>query len=76
MSKESLKTSEINEQILSNYIAIITELLDDGEKILKLIISFRLRNELRLIIFGGKFILHKIKKNRTKLLKKRPVIRK
>ena len=73
--KELLYSStEINEEVLNKYIAIAEKLLNDGKEILKLIKSFRLKLELYLIILGGKIMLTKIKKHKTKLLKKRPKV--
>jgi squalene synthase HpnC len=65
--------SEINEKSLNKYITIIQNLLTEGKNIIKLIHNFRLRNELRLIIFGGQMMLNKIKKNGMKLLLNRPI---
>ena len=59
--KSLLKNTQINKEIITNYIEFIEEFLNDGKNILKLVKSFRLRNELRLIILGGKIILKKIR---------------
>ena len=70
--KTLLTNSKIDEQVLNKYISISEELLTDGREILKLVSNFRLRCELRLIIFGGEIMLKKIKKNKKKLLEIRP----
>ena len=65
---------EINIEALNKYIAVIERLLNEGKYILKLIKSFRLKLELYLIILGGRIILTKINRTKTKLLKKRPKV--
>jgi len=72
--KSLLENSSINKQTLNKYISIIENLLTEGKIIIKFISNFRLRCELRLIILCGKIMLYKIKRNGTKILKKRPTI--
>ena len=69
-----LNHSTINKDILDEYISVTQNLLNSGATIIKLISNFRLRTEIRLILFGGKIMLWKIKRYSTKLLRKRPKI--
>ena len=72
--KSLLKNSNINKENLDEYILITQNLLNEGKAILELIKNFRLRNELRFIIFGGSIMLYKIKKYSIKILNERPII--